>query len=157
MTNREALEKRAAELKLKIPAKTSDADLEKMIAAHEAEREAKATALKLEELQKRAEAAEATVADLEANLADRDLELTEANTALAAMKSAAEAERAAASRELEIAQGDVVCTVTAKILHDGEDYVPGDRLVASPAQVEQLIAAGVVAAAVAPAATKAAT
>jgi hypothetical protein len=145
MTNRETLEKRATELKLKWITKTTDAQLEKMIAAAEAELQAAAEALDPEALQKRVEQAEAQLGNLNGTLKERDEALAQMRAENEALKAARTSELEAATALQEIAEDDIECTVISAVKHDGADYLPGDRLVVKPAQFAQLLAGGAVA------------
>ncbi|MDF3420155.1 hypothetical protein HKX23_17540 [Sulfitobacter sp. KE29] len=143
MTYREVLDKRAAALKLKVPAKTTDAQLEKMIAAAEAELTSLADGLAKSkaELETKVTELEATLADLQATSKDAQAEHTAVEEKLRAEIAELQAVRTVTT---EVREGDVECIVTSGIVHDGEPYVIGDRIQVTPAQFAELSAAGAV-------------
>lgn len=143
MTYREVLDKRAAALKLKVPAKTTDAQLEKMIAAAEAE-----LATLAEGLTKSNTELEAKVTELKATLADLQAASKNAQTDHTAVEEKLRAEiaelQAVRTVAKEVREGDVECIVTSGIVHDGKPYVSGDHIHVTPAQFAELSAAGAV-------------
>ncbi len=143
MTYREVLEKRAATLKLKVPAKTTDAQLEKMIAAAEAELATLAEGLTKSkaELEEKVAALQATLADMQAASKNTLAEHTAVEDQLRAEIAELQAVGMVAK---EVREGDVECIVTSGIVHDGEAYVIGDRIQVTPAQFAELSSAGAV-------------
>lgn len=143
MTYREVLDKRAAALKLKVPAKTTDAQLEKMIAAAEAELATLAEGLTKSntELEEKVAELQATLADMQAASKDTLAEHTAVEERLRAEIAELQAVRTVAK---EVRENDVECIVTSGIVHDGEPYVIGDRIYVTPAQFAELSAAGAV-------------
>lgn len=143
MTYREVLDKRAAALKLKVPAKTTDAQLEKLIAAAEEDLAALA-----EGLTKSKAELEDKVAALQANLADAQTASTTAQADWSAVEEKLRAEiaelQAVRTVAKEVREGDVECIVLSGIVHDGEPYQIGDRIQVTPAQFAELSAAGAV-------------
>ena len=143
MTYREVLDKRAAALKLKVPAKTSDAQLEKMIAAAEAELTTLADGLAKSkaELEEKVTELQANLSNMQAASKDAQSERTAVEENLRAEIAELQAVRTIAR---EVREGDVECVVVSAIVHDGEPYVIGDRVHVTPAQFAELSAAGAV-------------
>jgi len=143
MTYREVLDKRAAALKLKVPPKTTDAQLEKMIAAAEAELTTLAEGLTKSntELEDKVTELQAALADMQAASKDAQADRTAVEKKLRTEIAELQAVRTVTK---EVREGDVECIVTSGIVHDGEPYVIGDRIQITPAQFAELSAAGAV-------------